>query len=81
MTLKIDTEIEYDLDDLQYDIEDSRETDRWSDAPPEVKELFHILGGIQLFVVVVDGIQLVFRSVRCHGYTGFPKKIGGMSSL
>ena len=26
---------------MQYDIEDSRETDRWNDAPPEIKELFH----------------------------------------
>ena len=43
MALKIDTEIEFDLEDLQYDIEDSRETDRWSDAPETVKELFHII--------------------------------------
>jgi 5-methyltetrahydrofolate--homocysteine methyltransferase len=43
MPLKIDTEIEFDLEDLQYDIEDSRETDRWNDAPEDVKELFHVL--------------------------------------
>jgi 5-methyltetrahydrofolate--homocysteine methyltransferase len=43
MTLKIDTEIEYDLEDLQYDIEDSLETERWSDAPGNVKKLFHTL--------------------------------------
>ncbi|MEK0417018.1 MAG: hypothetical protein RI949_1024 [Pseudomonadota bacterium] len=43
MPLTIDTEKEYDIEDLQYDIEDSRETDRWSDAPAEVKELFHTL--------------------------------------
>ena len=43
MPLKIDTEIENDLEDLQYDIEDSRETDRWKDAPEDVKELFHVL--------------------------------------
>ena len=41
MPLTIDTEKEFDLEDLQYDIEDSRETDRWSDAPAEIKELFH----------------------------------------
>ena len=41
MPLNIDTEKEFDLEDLQYDIEDSRETDRWSDAPAEIKELFH----------------------------------------
>lgn len=43
MRLKIDTEKENDIEDLQYDIEDSRETDRWSDAPAEVKEIFHLL--------------------------------------
>ena len=43
MPLKIDTEKEYDLEDLQYDIEDSRETDRWSEAPEEIKELFHLI--------------------------------------
>jgi 5-methyltetrahydrofolate--homocysteine methyltransferase len=41
MPLNIDTEKEFDIEDLQYDIEDSRETDRWSDAPAEIKELFH----------------------------------------
>lgn len=41
MPLKIDTEKEFDIEDLQYDIEDSMETDRWTDAPPEIKELFH----------------------------------------
>ena len=43
MPLKIETELEFDLEDLQYDIEDSRETDRWNDAPQEIKELFHVL--------------------------------------
>lgn len=43
MPLKIDTEKEFDLEDLQYDIEDSRETDRWDDAPADVKDLFHEL--------------------------------------
>lgn len=43
MALVIDTEKEQDLEDLQYDIEDSRQTDRWSDAPPDVKDLFHEL--------------------------------------
>ena len=41
MPLIIDTEQEFDLEDLQYDIEDSMETDRWTDAPPKLKELFH----------------------------------------
>lgn len=43
MPLKIDTEVEFDLEDLQYDFEDSMETDRWSEAPAEIKELFHTL--------------------------------------
>jgi 5-methyltetrahydrofolate--homocysteine methyltransferase len=43
MPLKIDTDKEYDLEDLQYDIEDTRKTDRWSDAPPEIKDVFHVL--------------------------------------
>ncbi len=43
MALVIDTEKEHDLEDLQYDIEDSRKTDRWNDAPPEIKDLFHEL--------------------------------------
>ena len=41
MPLKIETEKEWDLEDLQYDFEDSMETDRWTDAPPDIKELFH----------------------------------------
>jgi len=41
MPLNIDTEKEYDLEDLQYCLEDSLETDRWSEAPAPVKELFH----------------------------------------
>ena len=36
MPLIIDTEQEFDIEDLQYDIEDSRETDRWTDAPAEI---------------------------------------------
>lgn len=43
MALVIDTDKEQDLEDLQYDIEDSRKTDRWSDAPPAIKDLFHEL--------------------------------------
>ena len=43
MPLVIDTDKENDLEDLQYDIEDSLQTDRWSDAPPEIKEIFHHL--------------------------------------
>ena len=43
MPLEIETEIEHDLEDLKKDIETTRETDRWSDAPADVKELFHVL--------------------------------------
>ena len=43
MALAIDTDKEQDLEDLQYDIEDSRATDRWNDAPPPIKELFHVI--------------------------------------
>lgn len=50
MPLNIDTEKEFDLDDLQYDIETSRETDRWDDAPEELKELFH-----QIEWNIIDG--------------------------
>lgn len=41
MPLKINTDLEFDIEDLQYDIDDSRQTDRWNDAPPEIKDLFH----------------------------------------
>ena len=41
MPLVIDTEKEQDLEDLKYDIDESRATNRWSDAPSETKELFH----------------------------------------
>ncbi len=41
MPLDIDTDQEFDIEDLQYDIERSRTTDRWQDAPAEIKELFH----------------------------------------
>jgi 5-methyltetrahydrofolate--homocysteine methyltransferase len=50
MPLVIDTDKENDLEDLQYDIEDSRQTDRWSDAPPEIKDIFH-----QLEWNIIDG--------------------------
>ena len=43
MPLQIDTEKDFDLEDLQYDFEDSMETDRWTDAPAEIKELFHYI--------------------------------------
>ena len=41
MPLEIETEVEFDLEDLKEDIEVSKQTDRWSDAPPNIKELFH----------------------------------------
>jgi 5-methyltetrahydrofolate--homocysteine methyltransferase len=43
MVLKIETEKEWDLDDLRHDIDTTRKTDRWNDAPTEIKELFHKL--------------------------------------
>lgn len=43
MPLNINTDKENDIEDLQYDIDDSRATDRWSDAPAPIKELFHVL--------------------------------------
>ena len=43
MAITIDTDKEQDIEDLQYDIDDSRKTDRWSDAPADLKELFHVL--------------------------------------
>lgn len=50
MPLDIDTEIEFDLEDLQYDIEQSLATDRWNDAPDNVKDIFH-----QLEWNIIDG--------------------------
>ncbi len=50
MPLKIDTDKEFKIEDLQVDIEESRATDRWDDAPAEVKDIFH-----QLEWNIVDG--------------------------
>jgi 5-methyltetrahydrofolate--homocysteine methyltransferase len=52
MPLIIDTEKEFDLEDLQYSIEDSQETDRWSEAPANVKELFH-----EIEWNIIDGLH------------------------
>ena len=41
MPLEIDTDKEFDLEDLKHDIDESRKTDRWNDAPAEVKDIFH----------------------------------------
>ncbi len=41
--LEIETEIEFDIEDLKHDLETTRKTDRWHDAPPEVKDIFHQL--------------------------------------
>jgi 5-methyltetrahydrofolate--homocysteine methyltransferase len=43
MPLTINTDKEFDIEDLQSDIDASRQTDRWNDAPAEVKEIFHEL--------------------------------------
>ena len=50
MPLDIETETEFDIEDLQYDIERSRTTGRWQDAPAEIKELFH-----QIEWNIIDG--------------------------
>lgn len=41
--LEIETEKEFDLEDLKQDLETTRKTDRWDDAPAEVKDIFHEL--------------------------------------
>lgn len=53
MALNIETEKEFDLEDLQDDIDASRKTDRWDDAPDDIKELFH-----QIEWNVIDGESL-----------------------
>ncbi|MFQ5935581.1 MAG: corrinoid protein, partial [Acidiferrobacterales bacterium] len=50
MPLQIDTEKEFDLEDLKHDIETTRKTDRWDEAPADVKELFH-----QIEWNIIDG--------------------------
>lgn len=50
MPLQIDTDKELDIEDLQYDIDGSRKTERWSDAPAEIKNLFH-----QIEWNIIDG--------------------------
>ena len=43
MPLEIKTDVVHDLEDLKNDLEASRATPRWNDAPPEVKQTFHRL--------------------------------------
>ena len=43
MPLVIDTEKEFDLEDLKHDIDTTRQPDRWSEAPQKIKDLFHLL--------------------------------------
>lgn len=50
MALKIDTDREFKIEDLQEDIDASRKTDRWTDAPAELKDLFH-----QIEWNIIDG--------------------------
>ena len=50
MALEIETDTELDIEDLKDDIETTRKTDRWSDAPSQIKELFH-----QLEWNIIDG--------------------------
>jgi len=50
MPLNIDTDKEFKIEDLKKDIDTTRKTDRWNDAPTEVKELFH-----QLEWNIIDG--------------------------
>ncbi len=41
--LEIQTDIEFDLEDLKHDLEATCKTGRWNDAPAEVKDTFHEL--------------------------------------
>ena len=66
MPLIIDTDQDFDIEDLQYDIEDSRETDRWTDAPAEIKELFPR-----------DRVEHHRRRARGHGQPHQPRTGGG----
>lgn len=66
MALEIDTEREFDLEDLQYDIEDSLETDRWSDAPPEIKKLFHELEWNIIEGGHTDTVGFIDRALKGH---------------
>jgi len=50
MALKIDTDKEFNIDDLKLDIDTSRQTSRWDDAPTDIKELFH-----QIEWNIIDG--------------------------
>jgi 5-methyltetrahydrofolate--homocysteine methyltransferase len=50
MPLQIDTEKEFDIEDLKHDIDATRKTDRWSEAPADVKDLFH-----QIEWNIIDG--------------------------
>lgn len=50
MALNIDTDKEFKIEDLQEDIDASRGTDRWLDAPKDIKELFH-----QIEWNIIDG--------------------------
>jgi 5-methyltetrahydrofolate--homocysteine methyltransferase len=50
MPLNIETEKEWNIEDLQVDINASRSTERWTDAPADLKELFH-----QIEWNIIDG--------------------------
>lgn len=50
MPLQIDTEKEFDIEDLKHDIDKTRKTDRWNDAPADIKDLFH-----QIEWNIIDG--------------------------
>jgi 5-methyltetrahydrofolate--homocysteine methyltransferase len=50
MPLNIETEREWNIEDLQTDIDASRATERWADAPADLKELFH-----QIEWNIIDG--------------------------
>ncbi len=41
--LDIETDMEFDLEDLKLDLDATRKTDRWDDAPTEIKDIFHQL--------------------------------------
>ena len=41
--LEIETDKEFDLEDLKLDLEATRKTNRWDDAPADIKDIFHVL--------------------------------------
>ena len=64
MPLEIDTEQEFDLEDLKHDIDATRATDRWNDAPEDVKDLFHILEWNIIDGEHMDTVELIDEALE-----------------